>query len=85
MPPEKAICTKVGVGAYAHGTYGRQSDLREERCWNDDVNARQRWGPVSTEPEREFIFPTGRVWAEELGYAPELANVPEETARSFAG
>src|SRR4051794_16075178 len=40
---------------------------------------------VSTEPEREFIFPTGREWAEDLGYPPELANVPEETVRSFAG
>ena len=40
---------------------------------------------VSTEPEREFIFPTGRAWAEDLGYPAELANVPEETVRSFAG
>src|SRR5436190_20098920 len=40
---------------------------------------------VSTEPEQEFIFPTGRGWAEDLGYPPELANVPETTAHSFAG
>lgn len=40
---------------------------------------------VSTEPDREFIFPTGRAWAEDLGYPPELARVPEETVRSFAG
>jgi len=40
---------------------------------------------VSTEPERGFIFPTGRAWAEDLGYPSELARVPEETARSFAG
>jgi SAM-dependent methyltransferase len=40
---------------------------------------------VSTEPDREFIFPTGRAWAEDLGYPAELARVPEETVRSFAG
>ena len=40
---------------------------------------------VSTEPERDFIFPTGRAWAEDLGYPPELANVPEAAAESFAG
>ena len=40
---------------------------------------------VSTEPDRDFIFPTGRAWAQDLGYPPELARVPEETVRSFAG
>ena len=41
---------------------------------------------VSTEPDREFIFPTGRSWAEDLGYPqPELSRVPEATAESFAG
>ena len=40
---------------------------------------------VSTEPEQGFIFPTGRAWADDLGYPSELARVPEETARSFAG
>jgi SAM-dependent methyltransferase len=40
---------------------------------------------VSTEPDRDFIFPTGRAWAEDLGYPAELANVPEGTVRSFAG
>ena len=40
---------------------------------------------VSTEPGQEFIFPTGRGWAEDLGYPAELANVPEATAQSFAG
>jgi SAM-dependent methyltransferase len=40
---------------------------------------------VSTEPDRDFIFPTGRAWAEDLGYPDELARVPEETVRSFAG
>lgn len=40
---------------------------------------------VSTRPEEEFIFPTGRAWAEELGYPPELASVPDTSVESFAG
>ncbi|HSL63306.1 MAG TPA: methyltransferase domain-containing protein [Gaiellaceae bacterium] len=40
---------------------------------------------VSDEPEREFIFPTGRAWAQDLGYPAELENVPETAVESFAG
>ncbi len=40
---------------------------------------------VSEEPERDFIFPTGRAWAEDLGYPDELANVPDSAVESFAG
>ena len=41
---------------------------------------------VSTEPASDFIFPTGRAWAEWLGYPqPELARVPDQTVASFAG
>lgn len=41
---------------------------------------------VSSEPGKEFVFPTGRAWAEELGYPePELSRVPDETVESFAG
>jgi SAM-dependent methyltransferase len=40
---------------------------------------------VSEEPGRDFIFPTGRAWAEDLGYPPELANVPDSAVESFAG
>src|SRR5947199_10802252 len=41
---------------------------------------------VSAQPGQDFIFPTGRAWAEDLGYPqPELANVPEATVQSFAG
>jgi len=41
---------------------------------------------VSTEPGEDFIFPTGRGWAEELGYPqPELSNVPDASVDSFAG
>jgi cyclopropane fatty-acyl-phospholipid synthase-like methyltransferase len=41
---------------------------------------------VSTDADQKFIFPTGRAWAEELGYPqPELSRVPEATVKSFAG
>jgi SAM-dependent methyltransferase len=41
---------------------------------------------VSTAPAKDFIFPTGRAWAEDLGYPqPELSRVPEATVESFAG
>jgi arsenite methyltransferase len=40
---------------------------------------------VSEEPEKDFVFPTGRSWAEDLGYPPELANVPDHAVESFAG
>jgi SAM-dependent methyltransferase len=43
------------------------------------------YASVSAEPERDFIFPTGRAWAEDLGYPEELANVPEAAVESFAG
>jgi len=46
---------------------------------------RKTYTDVSTDEEQEFIFPTGRGWAEDLGYPPELANVPEATVQSFAG
>ena len=40
---------------------------------------------VSERPQAEFIFPTGRAWAEDLDYPDELANVPEAAVESFAG
>jgi arsenite methyltransferase len=43
------------------------------------------YSSVSDEPERDFIFPTGRAWAEDLGYPEELANVPDTAVESFAG
>jgi arsenite methyltransferase len=47
---------------------------------------RRTYTDVSTVPEQEFIFPTGRGWAQELGYPePELARVPEASVESFAG
>jgi arsenite methyltransferase len=46
---------------------------------------KKTYASVSAEPERDFIFPTGRAWAEDLGYPDELANVPESAVESFAG
>jgi arsenite methyltransferase len=47
---------------------------------------RKTYTDVSTTPEQEFIFPTGRSWAQELGYPePELSRVPDSTVESFAG
>jgi len=46
---------------------------------------KKTYASVSEEPERAFIFPTGRAWAEDLGYPVELANVPDAAAESFAG
>ena len=47
---------------------------------------RKTYTEVSTDQEREFIFPTGRAWATELGYPePELSRVPDASVESFAG
>jgi SAM-dependent methyltransferase len=46
---------------------------------------KKTYASVSQEPERDFIFPTGRAWAEDLGYPAELANVPDTAVESFAG
>src|SRR5918912_1511579 len=47
---------------------------------------RKTYTDVSTEAEQDFIFPTGRAWAQELGYPePELSRVPDAAVESFAG
>jgi SAM-dependent methyltransferase len=47
---------------------------------------RKTYTDVSTDHDVEFIFPTGRWWAEELGYPqPELGRVPDASVESFAG
>jgi arsenite methyltransferase len=46
---------------------------------------KKTYSSVSEEPGKDFIFPTGRAWAEDLGYPDELANVPESAVESFAG
>ena len=40
---------------------------------------------VSERPDSGFVFPTGRAWAEELGYLKALLDhVPESACESFA-
>src|SRR5438477_5473527 len=46
---------------------------------------KKTYASVSEEPEKDFIFPTGRAWAEDLGYPEELAAVPDRAVESFAG
>jgi arsenite methyltransferase len=46
---------------------------------------KKTYASVSQEPEKDFVFPTGRAWAEDLDYPPELTNVPEAATESFAG
>jgi arsenite methyltransferase len=46
---------------------------------------KKTYASLSQEPEKDFVFPTGRAWAEDLDYPDELANVPETAAESFAG
>jgi SAM-dependent methyltransferase len=46
---------------------------------------KKTYASVSEQPEQDFIFPTGRAWAEDLDYPDELGNVPESAVESFAG
>ena len=46
---------------------------------------KKTYASVSQEPEKDFIFPTGRAWAEDLDYPDELASVPDTAVESFAG
>ena len=46
---------------------------------------KKTYASLSQEPDKDFVFPTGRAWAEDLDYPPELVNVPEAAAESFAG
>jgi arsenite methyltransferase len=46
---------------------------------------KKTYASVSLDPAQDFIFPTGRAWAEDLGYPPELGAVPDGSVESFAG
>jgi len=46
---------------------------------------KKTYASVSEEPDRDFIFPTGRAWARDLDYPAELTNVPDAAVESFAG
>ena len=65
------------------------SHERDRRPVDVDVlreEIRKTYTDVSTDSDQDFIFPTGRAWAQELGYPePELARVPDATVESFAG
>ena len=56
-------------------------DVETLRC-----EIRKTYARVSTEPESDFIFPTGRAWALDLDYPADLLErVPDASAESFAG
>jgi SAM-dependent methyltransferase len=46
---------------------------------------KKTYARVSTKPEEDFVFPTGRAWAMDLEYPEELAGVAELAVESFAG
>ena len=47
---------------------------------------KKTYAQVSAEPDTDFIFPTGRSWALDLGYPHDLlARVPDGAVGSFAG
>src|SRR5437899_2068579 len=46
---------------------------------------KKTYAALSQAPEVDFIFPTGRAWAEDLRYPAELARVPDTAVESFAG
>ena len=47
---------------------------------------RKTYTDVSTDQDKDYIFPTGRAWAQELLYPePELSRVPDDVVESFAG
>jgi SAM-dependent methyltransferase len=47
---------------------------------------RKTYASVSEEPEKDFVFPTGRGWAVDLDYPADLlSRVPDTAAESFAG
>ena len=47
---------------------------------------RRTYASVSEEPEKDFVFPTGRGWAADLDYPADLlSRVPDTAVESFAG
>ncbi len=47
---------------------------------------RRTYASVSNDPDQQFMFLTGRAWARDLGYPPDLlARIPETSCESFAG
>ena len=46
---------------------------------------KKTYASVSQEPGKDFMFPTGRAWAEDLEYPNELSRVPDSAVESYAG
>jgi hypothetical protein len=46
---------------------------------------RKTYANVAVQPESDFLFPTGRAWARDLGYPAEIERVPDGAVESFAG
>jgi len=46
---------------------------------------KKTYASVSQEPDKDFMFPTGRAWAEDLDYPDELSRVPDSAVESYAG
>jgi arsenite methyltransferase len=58
-----------------------QIDVEVLKC-----EIKKTYARVSEEPDEDFIFPTGRAWALDLGYPSDLlARVSDQAAASFAG
>jgi arsenite methyltransferase len=80
---------KVRVAAYARRAYGRLCMSTTKIPVDVDVlrhEIQKTYTEVSTDQDQEFIFPTGREWAQDLGHPePELSRIPEATVASFAG
>lgn len=62
-------------------TVQAEIDVQTLKC-----EIRKTYAQVSNEQDVEFVFPTGRAWALDLGYPADLLlRVPEASAGSFAG
>ena len=59
---------------------------RHRRRSSSSARSRRPTPASPRNPRTDFIFPTGRAWALDLDYPPELlARVPDAAAESFAG
>jgi hypothetical protein len=45
---------------------------------------KKTFASVSEQPQTDFIFPTGRAWAEDLGYPAEVRLIVSVTSGSAA-
>src|SRR5262249_14629508 len=84
------------IGNWSHCGHGSSDRWRKEAPMESPVagldvgqlraEIERTYTAVSSEPGRGFVFPTGRAWAEQLDYPPELLRrVPAGACASFAG